>query len=101
MPDTQYDGTPVFMAGQTWIVPGLSVKQFRKHFEVLTDTDINQGNVLAKIETRLPVILDAFNRNYPDVTTEQLEDMLDVGTFNQVMLAISSGSGLRPAKPGE
>jgi len=40
-------------------------------------------------------------RNYPDLTQEQLEDMLDAANIVPIIQAISRGSGMRPAKPGE
>jgi hypothetical protein len=97
----KYEGQPVFMNGQEWIVPPLSLKDFRKHFKTLTDTDITAENVLDKLCEKVPVLLAALQRNYPDLTAEQLEEMLDVVTFNKCVSAVTTGSGLRPVKPGE
>jgi hypothetical protein len=108
--ETNYEGTPIYMAGKVWIVPGLSVRQFKQHFPILAkSTQVPEGagieevsRVLnASLDERLPVILAAMQRNYPDLKQEDLEDMLDASNVPAVMLAISRGSGMRPAKPGE
>jgi hypothetical protein len=107
---SQYDGTPVYMAGKTWTIPGLSVRQFKKYFPVLAKSaDIPKDAPIEDVsrmlnealDERLPVILAAIQRNYPEVTEEQLLDMVDANNVPAIMKAISLGSGLRPAKPGE
>jgi|SRR5579862_399426 len=111
-PDSRpdYDGLPVFMAGKAWIIPGLSVRQFKKFFPVMAKaTSIPEGASIEEtgrilnesLDERLPVILAAMQRNYPDLTQDQLEDMIDANNVPAIMRAISSGSGMRPAKPGE
>lgn len=97
----KFDGISVYMAGKDWTIPPLSVRQFRTHYRTLLDTDITAENFVEKIGSRLPIVLLAIQRNYPDVTEEQLEDMLDVNTLPLVIGAIARSSGIRPAKPGE
>lgn len=97
----KYDGVTVYMDGKEWVIPPLSVRQFREHYQTLLDTDITPENFQSKIADRLPIVLAAINRNYPDVTPEQLLDMLDLGTFKQVIGAIANSGGIRAAKPGE
>jgi hypothetical protein len=105
-----YEGQQIYMNGKVWTIPGLSVKHFRKFFPVLAKSTpiakdasveeqtrvINEG-----LDERLPAILAAMQRNYPDLTQEQLEDMLDAANIVPIIQAISRGSGMRPAKPGE
>ena len=97
----KFEGVPVWMDGQEWTIPPLSVRQFRAHYTTLLDTDVTPENWQEKVESRLPILLAAVQRNYPDVTEEQLLDMLDLKTFNVAMQAIANASGLRAAKPGE
>ena len=105
-----YEGQQIYMNGKVWTIPGLSVKHFRKFFAILaksTEAAPNasieeQARILNEgLDDRMPVILAAMQRNYPDLTQEQLEDMLDAANIVPIIQAISRGSGMRPAKPGE
>lgn len=97
----KFEGIPVYMDGRVWTIPPLSVRQFRAHYETLLDTDVTTENWREKVLMKLPVILAAIQRNCPEVTEEQLLDILDLKTFNLVVQAIANASGLRQAKPGE
>jgi hypothetical protein len=98
----KYAGVPVYMDGREWIIPALSLRQFREHYETLRKTDdLAEENWKEILQTRLPIVLLAIQRNYPDMTEEQLLDMIDLNTFLTVVKAIASASGLRPAQPGE
>ncbi len=108
--ETLYEGTDIFMNGKVWTVPGLSVKQFRKFYGVLArsiplakDATVEEqaAAINESLDERLPAVLAALQRNYPDLTQDQLEDMLDAANVVPIVQAISKGSGLRPAKPGE
>jgi hypothetical protein len=107
---TPYDGQTIYMGGQDWVIPGLSVRQFRTHFLALAkNPKIPEGASLEETERllnesldeKLPIVLAAMQRNYPDLTEERLLDMLDVVNMPRIVGYISSGSALRPAKPGE
>lgn len=100
---TKFRGVAVFMAGQTFIIPALSVRQFRDNYEKLTNPigDVNENTITATFESFVPVIGLAIRRNYPDITDEQLWDMLDLATFKEVVAAIQNASGMREAVAGE
>jgi hypothetical protein len=97
----KYDGVTVYMDGKEWVVPALSVRQFRQHYQTLLDSDITPENYPVKMAERLSIVLAAMQRNYPEITEEQLLDMIDLRSFLTIWLAIQSASGLRPATPGE
>ena len=98
----KYDGVAVYMDGREWIVPALSLRQFREHYvNLFLDPKVTPENYHEFLIARIPVILAALQRNYPDVTEEQLLDMIDLRTFIMLMGAIQDRSGLRPAPPGE
>ena len=97
----KYEGVPVYMDGREWIVPALSLRQFKQHYKMLLDTDLTPDNFPEKFPERFLIVLEAFQRNYPDLTEEKLLDMIDLRTFLTVMQAIAAASGMRPARPGE
>lgn len=101
MDKPKYDGTAVYMDGREWIVPALSVRQFREHHQTLSVSYNVADDYAAYLKERLPIALAAMQRNYPELTEEQLLDMLDLKTFLDVWRAIQNVSGLRSATPGE
>lgn len=99
----KYKGVAVFMDGKEWIVPSLSVRQFRDNFEKLTKDmgELSAGNFAEKLTELMPIIKMALNRNYPELSEDQILDMLDLSTFPTVIQAIAAASGMRKAEPGE
>jgi hypothetical protein len=97
----KYAGMPVYMDGQEWIVPALSVRQFRDYHQTLSVPYKVDDDYAAYLKERLPIALAAMQRNYPELTEERLLDMLDLKTFLEVWRAIQNVSGLRPANEGE
>lgn len=116
----KYRGVPVFIAGRELIVPSLSVRQFNEHMALLMDPGVSQDELLAaisagdqdkitelrhKIEERMnrlvPVVGLAIRRNYPEITDEELFDILDLDSFAEVLRAVQSASGMKRVKPGE
>jgi hypothetical protein len=98
-----FKGVPLFMNGADYFIPSLSLRQFQENFALLTDPvgEVAQDSLQAQFEKFIPVILLALQRNYPDVTSENLYDWLDLGTFREAFLAVQGASGMKPAKPGE
>jgi hypothetical protein len=94
-------GIPVEMGGAEWIVPPLTLGQIRA---CKADRKVVTGNGEDDIQfvAAARIILPALQRNYPDVTMKELEDeLLDAGNLSEVLRAVLSGSGLRPAVSGE
>jgi hypothetical protein len=83
----RFDGQRIWMNGREWIVPALSMRQYIEHSELLKSTDVTVDNFHEFLTARVPVILAALQRNYPEVTEEQLEEMLDMRTFNLMLHA--------------
>lgn len=101
-PEVQFAGIPVFMAGRYWIVPPLSVGQFRKFGKQLINTgNVDAENFETKLDEVLPVVHIALQRNYPTLKIEELEEMLDLGTFSEVVTAIANASGVKRVVSGE
>ena len=96
----KYSGQKVYMGGETWVVPPLSLRQLRENYETIV-TPVTSGSIEDVIVSRLPIILMAMQRNYPDLTEDKLLDMLDANTLLPTFFAVAGGSGLEAAKPGE
>lgn len=104
MPEvTKFRGVPVYFNGQEYIIPPLSVRQFRDSLELLTEPvgEVNSYNVRERMMRFVPVIGMALRRNYPEITDDNLLDWLDLNTFATVAVAVRTASGMKAAKPGE
>lgn len=90
-------GVAVTMGGQDWIVPPLTLGQLRRlmpKVRQLTEIGASMG------ETQIAVLVDivtaALQRNYPEMTPEKVENLLDLGNASAVLNAVLTGSGLKP-----
>ncbi len=90
-------GVAVAMGGQDWVVPPLTLGQLRRlmpKVRQLTEIGASMG------ETQIAVLVDivtaALQRNYPEMTTDQVENFLDLGNASVVLNAVLTGSGLKP-----
>lgn len=104
MPEqVKYRGVPVFFDGREWIVPPLSVRQFRDNLALLTQPigEVTPENAVERMDKFVPIIGMALRRNYPDVTDGWLLDALDLRTFVEATLAMQTASGMKAAQPGE
>lgn len=97
----KYMGVPVYMNGRNYYIPSLSVKDFKANYETLTAPAPEGAGPLASYDRYVPVILQAINRNYPEVKQEDLEEWLDLHTFRLAIEAVQNASGLVPATEGE
>lgn len=91
-------GTAIDMGGQEWIVPPLTLGQLRRLLpQVQQLTEIGAAMDEAQIGVIVEIITAAMQRNYPDVTPAEVEDLLDLGNAGAVLNAVLTGSGLQPA----
>jgi hypothetical protein len=101
---------PTKNKGGEWVQLGLeeyripplgfaAIKDMQANLEVL------QGMTGAPTGDQMKVVAEvvhaAMRRNYPDITPEQVLDMLDLGNFQRVFGAVLGMSGYRKAALGE
>ena len=87
------EGVTIKMAGREWVVPPLTLAQYHRYIrEVakLRELDPAMAMTEAQIEVVVALVSAAMHRNYPDLTPEAVEDMLDFGNLSEVLLAIFS-----------
>jgi hypothetical protein len=93
-------GIAISMGGQQWTVPPLTLGQLRHlmpKVRQLADIDTQMGEV--QIGVLVEIVAAALQRNYPELTSEAVEHLLDLGNAGSVLNAVLTGSGLKP--PGE
>src|ERR1700746_47381 len=90
-------GVSVTMGGQDWVVPPLNLGQLRRFMpKVRQLTEIGASMGEAQISVLVDIVTAALQRNYPEITTDQVENLLDLGNANVVLNAVLTGSGLKP-----
>jgi len=96
-PANMHEGMAVRMGGRDWIVPALNMRQVRYFEEKGALTRAFEVGPLSPPEDRslaLEIIHAAMGRNYPDLTVEVLEELLDLNNTPKVFLSIMGLSGL-------
>jgi hypothetical protein len=89
-------GVEVAMGGETWLIPPLTLGQLRRlmpKVRQLTDVDASMGE--PQIAVLVEIVATALQRNYPNVTFEQVENLLDLANAGAVLNAVLTGSGLK------
>jgi len=96
-------GVEVAMGGENWLIPPLTLGQLRRlmpKVRQLTEIDAAMGE--AQIGILVEIVAAALQRNYPEMTQETVENLLDLGNAGAVLNAVLLGSGLkRRSSPGE
>jgi len=93
-------GVAVEMNGQEWVVPPLTLGQLRRLMPKLRQlTDIGAAMGEEQIAVLVEIVSAALQRNYPDLTSDDVEGLLDLGNASGVLNAVLTGSGLRPDGP--
>jgi hypothetical protein len=90
-------GVEVAMGGEVWLIPPLTLGQLRRlmpKVRQLTDVDASMGE--SQIGVLVEIVAAALQRNYPSVTLEKVENLLDLGNAGSVLNAVLTGSGLKP-----
>ena len=90
-------GVAVAMGGQDWIVPPLTLGQLRRLMPKVTKlTEIGASMGEAQINVLIDIVAAALQRNYPEMTPDKVENLLDLGNASAVLNAVLTGSGLKP-----
>jgi hypothetical protein len=90
-------GMPIAMAGQDWLVPPLTLGQLRRLMPKVRElTEIGASMGESQIAVLVEIVTAALQRNYPDVTADQVENLLDLGNAGVVLNVVLTGSGLKP-----
>jgi len=84
------------MGGQDWLVPSLTLGQLRRldaHIRGLSS-----GNTEKVLTAVCTIVAAALGRNYPDMTPQKVEDLIDLSNRDRVIDAVLGNSGLMPGE---
>lgn len=92
------DGITVRMGGQDWVVAPLTLGQMRRLWPTIQKLgEIGAGMDEGQIAGVSEIVAAGLSRNYPDMTPQMAEDLLDLGNAGAVLHAVLTGSRLVPA----
>lgn len=84
------EGTKINLGGTDYIVPALNFRQL-KQFDVQIRGIQRLGessDPMKELDTLVPVITAALQRNYPDLTADAVTELLDLGNYKSVFEAV-------------
>lgn len=90
------DGVTIRMGGKDWTVPPLSFRLLRQ-LRAQIDKMSSGGSGMPsdeQLDAITEIVHTALKRNYPELTRDVVEDMLDFGNMQHVIAAIMGASGL-------
>src|SRR5271157_4435277 len=90
-------GITIAMGGNDWVVPPLTLGQLRRLMPVVDKITVGADMGDEAIAAVSEIVAAALSRNYPDMTPQRVEDLLDLGNARWVVSAVLTGSGLKPA----
>ena len=90
------EGVKISMGGNTYEVPALSFGQIKRLMPTIgqISTDAKGGMSDTQMVAMGDIVHAALSRNYPDVTRDQVDDMLDLRNAPEVIKAVMGQSGL-------
>lgn len=92
------EGTSIKIGETIYVIPPMNLRLLKKYggelakMSSLKDTD-NQTKFDAMAAV-VPIVHECVKRNYPDVTLEMMEDMIDLANFRPIIEAIMGLSGI-------
>lgn len=99
----RYDGETVRVGDREFVIPSISVKQTRELWPKMME--LSKGVTAAELPEKVAIaavlIHAALSRNYPEITLDEVEDLVDLRNFRPLMLAVSGQAGLKPSPGAE
>jgi len=95
------EGYKMVLGDKEYTIPALSLKQVRTMKDELANLRAAHGGDPDALNNGLMVVLAAMQRNYPDMTLDLLEDVIDLDNYKSVVLAVMGQSGMIERKPAQ
>jgi hypothetical protein len=92
-------GIEIELGGGTYVVPPLNFRALREHMDAIAGMTTGIPLSAEQIDRSVAIILAAMKRNYPEMTQDRLEELLDMANIKTVLPAILGASGF--ARAGE
>lgn len=95
-----FPGTTINLGGTEFILPGMSLRWMYSNDDILKALREPQNvSVLEYTRFAVPLLHHALQRNYPDLTRERLEELIDAATCVDLVALVFINSGFVPLAP--
>ena len=99
---TLLNGVKVSLGGQDYILPPLTLGTLKRMGNKLnTLAGISSVPNEEQCDVMCEIVHASLVRNYPELTKDQLYEMLDLGNMTTVFQAVLGVSGIKESKQGE
>jgi hypothetical protein len=98
----RFEGVRITLGSDQYVVPPLTLKQLRELGSEITSISELAASTSLTQERMQPVMrvcLAALNRNYPELTMEALEELVDMRTVTKLVRSVLGVSGLEESEP--
>jgi hypothetical protein len=95
------DGKEVRISGVDYIVPPLNFKQLKALKGDIAILSAGGTSDEEQFDAVVRICHAALSRNYPDITKERLEEMLDLSNFGKIASAVLGSSGFEKQESGK
>ena len=93
---TRFLGVTKNLGGADFVVPPLSLGQLKRLQPLLRS--MGEADPEAQIDLMSQVIFSSLSRNYPAITQDEVDDLIDVGNVADIFAVVVSVSALEPKK---
>lgn len=94
------DGVAVQLGRREFIVPPLNLRAVRKVIPLLPVLEGKSGEG-SFLDAAVELLALAIQRNYPDITKDEIEELVDLGNLPRLVEAVMAVSGFGPKGKGE
>ncbi len=102
-PTPRFAGVDVEIGGRSYCVPPLSLGALERFWPFVQS--LGNGSAAASpmelLAKTAELVHQALKRNYPELTEDDVKEMLDIKNFRQVLDSVLTASGLVAAKKPE
>ncbi|MBP2638380.1 MAG: putative phage associated protein [Firmicutes bacterium] len=91
----QYEGVALKIRGREYVIPALSFGQLENLAPELERSTQAAGQTMTKevIQDTIKIFHAAISRNYPEITIDEVKNMIDMRNMKTIMAAIMGASG--------
>lgn len=88
----EFAGVPVKLGRCWYVLPALNVKALRQHRQLILE--IQTKSMGEQLEGTAALVFEALRRNYPDVTFDTVESLIDLSNFQHLLEVTMGISGM-------
>ena len=104
MPQQLIPGITMNLGGREFVIPPLNlarIKKLQDDLAILATMPMDAASFEPQqLEACITIVHTALTRNYPSMTRDEVEDIIDMGNMEKVMLAVMGQSGFTQGEVG-